>query len=128
MNVELITLCDFAQTNGDKLTVIGAFNTINIESSPSTHSFSIAVKLRYDEPEYGTKRISFKLVDPDNNDVITNLMAEVEIPKPIDKFISISLIINLQSITFTDSGVYHLVIETDGNKFESPFHINLKNK
>lgn len=127
MTIEIITLCDFAQSNGDKLNVIGAFNTINIERLPSTHSFSIAVKLRYNEPEYGTKRISFKLVDPNNKDIITNLMAEVEIPKPIDKFISISLIVNLESITFTDTGVYRLLIETGNDKFESPLHIRIKN-
>lgn len=50
MKVEILTLCDYAQAYGDRLTIVGAFSTINAEKFPINMSdVTLVVKIVLDE-------------------------------------------------------------------------------
>jgi len=54
MEIEIFTLCDFAQDNNSKLTVVGTFDAIYSKQFPFVQqSFSVACRLRFSEKEVG---------------------------------------------------------------------------
>ncbi|WP_304224395.1 hypothetical protein [Gracilinema caldarium] len=71
MKVELYTLCDFAQENNGKLTIVGTFDTIVAKVFPMTHqSFALAVRLRFDIWELGLHSFKIEARDLDGNSYV----------------------------------------------------------
>ncbi|MFR8837994.1 DUF6941 family protein [Bacteroides nordii] len=126
MNIEVLTLCEYTQTIGDKLNVLGAFNTFVTENMPIHHTFSIVVKFRYDRSEFGEKHIKFRIESPSGKKMIDNVMASVDIKKINDPFLSVSLSINVNNILFDEYGTFHVYVETDGNTFDIPLYVKKK--
>jgi hypothetical protein len=66
MKIELFTLCDFAQENSGKLTIVGTFDTIVAREFPCVHpALSIVVRLRHDLWEFGRHRFRVETRDLD---------------------------------------------------------------
>ena len=52
MKVEILTLCDFAQTYRDRLTIVGAFSSINAQKFPvDITDVSFVAKIALEKPE-----------------------------------------------------------------------------
>ena len=63
MNIEIFTLCDYAQSNNNKLTIVGTFDSFNAEKFPFTHPFfSIVARIRYNQDEIKEKKY-FKILE-----------------------------------------------------------------
>lgn len=123
MNIEVLTLCEYTQTIGDKLNILGAFNTFIAEKLPINYTFSIVVRFRYDRSEFGEKHIKFRIESPSGKKIIDDLMASVDIKKINDPFLSVSLSVNVNNITFSEYGIFHVYVETDGNTFDVPLYV-----
>jgi len=71
MEIEVFTLCDFAQDNGGKLTIVGTFDSIGTKKIPATHpSCSLATRLRFSEKETGDHTFKFRLIDAERKELI----------------------------------------------------------
>lgn len=123
MNIEVLTLCEYTQTIGDKLNILGAFNTFVAEKLPINYAFSIVVRFRYDRSEFGEKHIKFRIESPSGKKIIDDLMASVDIKKINDPFLSVSLSVNVNNITFGEYGIFHVYVETDGSTFDVPLYV-----
>lgn len=108
MKIAFFTLCDYAQNNQGKLTIIGIFNRIAAESFPFVYynGFYIVAKVESRE----TKACNFKLscIDPTGKDFVPPLEGCMEInnPKNDDRVKSADLTLGLGSLTFSMPGTY----------------------
>lgn len=98
MKIELFTLCDFAQENSGKLTIVGTFDTIVAKAFPMSHQFfTLAVRIRFDLWELGSHGFRIEARDIDGNSYV----------KPVEGSITIRDVGNATSVvhllyTFTD--------------------------
>ena len=71
MNVDVFTLCDFAQnTPGNKMNIVGTFNRIFARQIPAVHPLcALAVLMRFEQIEQGTKNIRVSIIDSDGRPV-----------------------------------------------------------
>ena len=68
MNVDVFTLCDFARAEGNKMTIVGAFNRIVARQAPITYQHcGIAAIMRFDQ---GQKTIRLSFIDADGRPVM----------------------------------------------------------
>lgn len=110
MKIDIITLCDYAQYNNGKLTIVGTLNQINGVSLPARCDM------------YFVARITF---DPDeqlNNDVVLNIVHEGDKKKLVNNHVLVArkgfkpydngrrgmlnLVLNLSAFVFPDFGSY----------------------
>ena len=71
MNVELFALCDYAQEEGGKLSILGLFDTLCAQEFPATHPlFCVAARLRFPVYELGSHEIRFAIRDAEGRDLL----------------------------------------------------------
>ena len=102
MKVEILTLCDFAQTYRDRLTIVGAFSSINAQKFP----VDIAIKKDGEaEPVFGP------------------VAAPLDLSDNKEDFLEANLIIKIGHLTIPSQGKYHLVFSFDGNETTTPLSV-----
>lgn len=70
MEVEIFTLCDFAQDNSGKLTIVGTFDTVNVMKFPtSSPPCALAIRLRLANSEAGSHTLKIRCVDEANVEI-----------------------------------------------------------
>jgi len=80
MKIELFTLCDFAQENGGKLTIVGTFDTIVAREFPCVHpALSVVVRLRHDLWEFGRHRFRVETRDLDGDPIAAPVEGSLEV-------------------------------------------------
>jgi hypothetical protein len=128
MNIEIFTICEYAQTLGKILNVISPFDTISANKLPVAKSFSIALRIRYEPEGESEKEIVYTISDPDEVKIFGDIKAKATIMPHVDKTKCIDLVVNIESMVFDKSGKYRIAIETEGEKYEVPLYVELKNK
>lgn len=123
MTIEVLTLCDYAQHVGDKLNVIGAFNTISTDNLTVPLTFHIVARFRYTKEEFGNKDVSFNIVSPSGAEILKGLKATCTMAKTDEPFMSTTLSLCLANFVFTEYGIYKVLVETDGVVYELPLNI-----
>src|SRR5678815_2114453 len=84
MEIEIFTLCDFAQDNNSKLTVVGTFDSIHSKQFPFVQAgFSVACRLRFSEKETGEHHMRLRFIDVDGKEVIEPIQGTMNIAKPV---------------------------------------------
>lgn len=107
MEVDVLTICDNAQTYQDKLVVVGTFNNITTTSVPFSHpTFSLACRFRYELGESGEQEIVLTFKDPDGVDVVPTLNTTVVVPEDMEDSHFVSLAIGFNNIKFNKCGKY----------------------
>lgn len=127
MEIEIFTLCDFAQDNNGKLTVVGTFDGIHSKQFPFTQAnFSVACRLRFAEKETGTHDMRLRFIDGDGKELLQPIQGQMNIPKPTNgQYSTINLVFNLSQIKFEKAGRYSFELFID-NEWESglPLFVN----
>lgn len=127
MEIEIFTLCDFAQDNNGKLTVVGTFDGIHSKQFPFTQTnFSVACRLRFAEKETGSHDMRLRFIDGDGKELLQPIQGQMNIPKPTNgQYSTINLVFNLSQIKFDKAGRYSFELFID-NEWESglPLFIN----
>ena len=115
MEIEIFTLCDFAQDNSGKLTVVGTFDGINSKQFPFTQAnFSVACRLRFAEKETGSHDMRLRFIDIDGKEILQPIQGQMNIPKPINgQYSTINLVFNLSQIKFDKAGRYSFELYID---------------
>jgi hypothetical protein len=115
MEIEIFTLCDFAQDNNSKLTIVGTFDSINARQFPVTHPIcSIACRLRFAAKEAGSHHFRLRLIDAAGKEIIKPVEGDINIGAPNNnQFASINVVINFNQLQFEKAGRYSFELYLD---------------
>lgn len=71
MQIEVFSLCDAATTDGGKLNILGAFDTVWTKKTPLIYpQCAIALRVRFEHDERGEHKVTVSFVDLDGKHVI----------------------------------------------------------
>ena len=119
MNVDVFTLCDFAQnTPGNKMNIVGTFNRIFARQIPAVHPLcALAVLMRFEQIEQGTKNIRVSIIDSDGRPVVPILKAQLNVQiSPNESDASVPLAVVIQQISLPRFGEYSVDLAVDGRQ------------
>ena len=118
MKVEIFTLCDAATTDaGGKLNILGSFDRLNATQTPVMHpQCALAIKLRFERVEEGTKSIRIQFVDADGKSVMPTLNTTSQVQfRPSDATATASLVLVIQQLKLPKFGEYSIDLAVDGH-------------
>jgi hypothetical protein len=117
MNVEILTLCDFASADqGGKLTIVGSFDHIWSVQAPIVYPLcALAAKLRFRVVEQEMKKIRISFIDSDGKSV----MPIVDMPIPVrvqpgESTASVPFVMIIQQLKLPRFGEYSIDLAIDG--------------
>ena len=119
MNVDVFTLCDFAQnTPGNKMNIVGTFNRIFARQIPAVHPLcALAVFMRFEQIEQGKKNIRVSIIDSDGRPVVPILEAQLNVQiSPKESDASVPLAVVIQQISLPRFGEYSVDLAVDGRQ------------
>jgi len=119
MNVDVFTLCDFAQnTPGNKMNIVGTFNRILARQIPAVHPLcALAVLMRFEQIEQGTKNIRVSIIDSDGRPVVPTLEAQLNVQiNPNESDATVPLAVVIQQISLPRFGEYSVDLAVDGRQ------------
>ena len=116
MEIEIFTLCDFAQDNNSKLTVVGTFDSIHSKQFPFTQqNFSVACRLRFSEKETGAHDMRLRFTGGDRKELIKPIEGQMNIVKPQNgQYSAVNLVFNFNQVKFDKPGRYSFELFIDG--------------
>ena len=127
MEIEIFTLCDFAQDNNSKLTVVGTFDSINSKQFPYVHgSFSVACRLRFSEKEIGIRDMQLRFSDGKGGEILKPIEAQMNVTQPKNgQYTAVNLVFNFGQVKFDKPGRYSFELYID-NEWKSglPLFLN----
>jgi hypothetical protein len=108
MEIEIFTLCDFAQDNNSKLTVVGTFDAIYSKQFPFVQAmFSVACRLRFSEKEVGEHDMRLRFIDGAGKELIKPVEGKINIPQPKNgQYSAVNLVFNFNQVKFDKDGRY----------------------
>ncbi|MDR1428951.1 MAG: hypothetical protein LBI85_01560 [Spirochaetaceae bacterium] len=120
MRTELFTLCDFAQENGGKLTIVGTFDTIIAREFPCVHPhLFIVIRIRYDLWEFGSHNFRIETRDLDGGMSIEPVAGRIEV-KGVGNASAVShLVFSISNLQFKSSGVVNFALYIDDKEMTS---------
>jgi len=120
MKVELCTLCDFAQENAGKLTIVGTFDTIVSRQFPCVHNqLSMVVRLRFDTWEFTSHKFRIETLDLDGKPAMDTITGSMEV-RGVGNTTAVShLVFGINNLHFKAPGVIHFVIYMDDKEITS---------
>jgi hypothetical protein len=114
MKIELFTLCDFAQENAGKLTIVGTFDTISAREFPCVHpGLSIVVRLRHDLWEFGRHRFRVETRDLDGTAIAPPVDGSLEVRGAGNATAVSHIIFNVVNARFKAPGVVSWTLFVD---------------
>ncbi|HMM18340.1 MAG TPA: hypothetical protein PKC47_12545 [Petrimonas sp.] len=122
MTIEIFTVCDYAQPFGGSVNILNPFEAVRVSELPSTKSFSIVVRIRY-EPEEDANPIVLRIINPENNDMIPPFTNNSPLETSKDRTSCINHVISLQNMPLSSLGRYMIMIESNGQNYTLPFYI-----
>lgn len=116
METEIFTLCDFAQDNQSKLTIVGTFDSIQAPQFPVTHAAcSIACRLRFGVKEAGDHDFKIQLTDSTGKDLIQPVAGVITVRPPANgQFAAANIVLNFNQLQFEQPGRYSFSLMVDG--------------
>jgi hypothetical protein len=127
MEIEIFTLCDFAQDNNSKLTIVGTFDSIHAKQFPVQHPFcTIACRLRFAAKEAGDHDFKLRMTDTEAKEMIQAIEGNINIaPPPNGQIVTINLVVNFNQLQFAKPGRYSFELFIDGEwKTGLPLFLN----
>ena len=126
MKVTLAVIADYASVSiGDKLNVLGVFDTIFAPEFPVLHPhmvFALRVEFDYDDAKR-RHSMSIWLEDEDGGRLLET-GGDIDIgPIPPGEFRFHNLIVDLNNVGFAGPATYHFVATIGGLKVDTPFRV-----
>jgi hypothetical protein len=120
MRTELFTLCDFAQENSGKLTIVGTFDTIVARSFPCLHpGLAIVIRLRFDLWEFGRRRFRIETRDLDGAAATDPVSGSLEV-KGVGNASAVShLVFNITNLRLKSPGLINFVLFIDDKEIST---------
>ena len=128
MKIQIFTLCDYAQSNAGKLTIIGTFNRIFADKFPFVYIPSIFVIAKVCSSEAVNGHFTFTAVSPDGAPIVAPFEGDYRIENPendkTEKSFDFCLALNNQ--LFLKPGTYTYRFEIDGQVATQELYLSLK--
>jgi hypothetical protein len=120
MKTELFTLCDFAQEQSGKLTIVGTFDTIVSRNFPCVHpQLSIAIRLRFDLWEFGAHSFKIETRDLDGDMCLESVTGQVS-AKSVGNATAVShLVYSISNLKLKASGIMNFILYIDEKEITS---------
>ena len=115
MEIEIFTLCDFAQDNHSKLTVVGTFDSIHSKQFPFVQAnFSVACRLRFSEKETGQHDMRLRFINGSGEELMKPIEGQMNIIKPQNgQYSAANLVFNFNQVKFDKPGRYSFELYID---------------
>jgi hypothetical protein len=116
MEIEIFTLCDFAQDNNSKLTIVGTFDSIHSKQFPFMHpACSVACRLRFSNKEAGSHDFRLRLIDTQSKELIKPIEGTINIGESANgQLSSINVVAQFAQLKFDKPGRYSFELYIDG--------------
>lgn len=116
METEIFTICDFAQDNQSKLTIVGTFDSIGAPQYPFTHSsVYLACRLRFSVKETGDHNFVIRLSDSSGNNLVPQVEGNIHVNKPDNGlFAAANIVLHFNQLQFPAAGRYSFILHVDG--------------
>jgi hypothetical protein len=127
MEIEIFTLCDFAQDNHSKLTIVGTFDSIQSKQFPWIHpACTVACRLRFAAKESGSHDFRLRLINSESKEVIQPAEGVINIPPAQNgQLSSINIVVQFNQLKFENPGRYSFELYIDGEwKSGLPLFLN----
>lgn len=120
MKTELFTLCDFAQEQGGKLTMVGTFDTIISRHFPCVHpQLSIVIRLRFDLWEFGTHTFKVETRDLDGEMNLEPLIGRLTVKGAGNATAVSHLVYSIANLKFKSCGIVSFILYIDDKEITS---------
>ena len=118
MKVEILTLCDYAQTYGDRLTIVGAFSSINAKAFPvNMPDVTLVVKIVLGEHDNKKHDVAITIKKEGEADpIIGPIATPLDMSGNKGEFVEANLILKIGRLTIPSQGKYNLIFSFDGNE------------
>jgi hypothetical protein len=116
MKIEIFTLCDAATTDtGGKLNILGSFDRLMALQAPVIHQqCALAIKLRFERPEDGQKRIRIMFVDSDGKSVMPTVDTTTQVQfQDGNSSATASIVLNIQQLKLPSFAEYSIDLIVD---------------
>ncbi|MCO5050914.1 MAG: hypothetical protein M9920_01240 [Verrucomicrobiae bacterium] len=116
MNIQVAVLCDAATNDNEKLSLLGAFDTIYARELPAIHpQCAVALRITFSSADEGSHQLRLNFVDADGRSIMPPLDFPVEVSLPDDlHFGTRNFILTIQQLKFDAPGVYSMDVIYDG--------------
>jgi hypothetical protein len=120
MKTELFTLCDFAQEQNGKLTIVGTFDTIVSRNFPNAHpQLSIVIRLRFDLWEFGTHSFKIETRNLDGEMNLEPVIGRLTVKGAGNATAVSHLVYSITNLKFKSSGVINFILYIDDKEITS---------
>jgi hypothetical protein len=129
MNIQAAVLCDAATNDNEKLSLLGAFDTIYASQMPAVHlQCAVALRVTFFSADEGQHQLTFNFINADGQSIMPNfptLPVEVRLPEDMH-FLTRNFIVNFQQLQFAEAGLYSVDVRLDGKSVTSiPLSVKL---
>ena len=125
MDVQILTLCDFAEDFVGKMCITGTFDTLRVaDLERNLSNFSIAARIAFDQGESGRQEFSIAIKNDEGKDHVPELKGFLDIKERKSFMGASNLVLNLNGISFARPGLYFVVLKMNGALLKSiPFAV-----
>ncbi|MBK6478714.1 MAG: hypothetical protein KA109_01535 [Saprospiraceae bacterium] len=115
MEIEIFTLCDYAQDMKGKFVIVGTFDTIFPKQYPCNHpSCCIALRLRFSEDEQGEHKLKLRLIDQKGLEIVKPVEGKIQVKTPIKGHHStVNFSLQFNQLKFETPGKYAFELYID---------------
>lgn len=116
MKTEFCTICDFAQNNNGKITLVGVFDRLVAKTLPA-HAPALYAVLRtvdFGKESLGKKKVTVSLLGPEDAQVVPDIESEVEMVRTKSSKLShLNLIVGLNGLRLDKHGIYKVKFDLE---------------
>ena len=114
MRIDVFSICDFAQDNNNKLTIVGTYNRILSRVFPLTYNqIMVALRLSFFPSEVGDKTFSCSILDPAGNAIAGPISGTIN-GGAVNELSTVSPIRSFYNVVFNEAGHYSVSFNLDG--------------
>lgn len=121
MDIQIAVVCDAATDYNGKLSLLGAFDSIQSAQFPVIHpQCSIALRMTFSKVEEGGHKLRLNFVDEDGKSImqganLPELPFQVRVPED-SHFLTTNFIVSIQQLRFDKAGLYSIDVAIDGRQ------------
>lgn len=125
MEIDIFTLCDFAQDMGGKLTIVGTFDTINASELPMIlPTLSVATRIRFSKSQAGNHSFRLSFLDDNNKEIIPPLSGQINVRSREEEWSPVNIVVGIGQMKLGFYGIYSINLSIDDKLIKSlPFFV-----
>jgi hypothetical protein len=120
LNVEILSVCDFAQDALGKLNVFGAFDAITAQDFPTVHPLMcVAVRVRFQVYELGDHNVRLEIKNADGDNLVPPLDGTLSVNGIGGDSACANMALNIANLKLEREGSWKLTLTIDGQERSS---------